>query len=413
MNALTEQDADRLLEGVARIAEPRTLSSLREESILVVHSLIPSVSASWNEINSAGNIDAVSVPEVVRWPGMDEAFARALVGHPVIAHTRRTNDGRPRAISDFWSIDQFHASTLYRELYQKLSTEDQLSFTVPTPDVLIGVAINRDHVGFSTRERTIANLLRPHILQAYRNAVANEQIGKLMSIVEDLTSDHEAGLVVLSGVGTPDEPTPAAAALLSRWFPGQAASGLPQQVGDWLHSLDTEAARRPTWPLVFEEGGRRLVVRRLQAVRPSDRDLLHVSEHPAGHSGQDLTPPRLVAPPGRGGPPGRGRAEQCGDRSGSGVERTNGRGAHGRGPRASRRAQPDGGRQSDPSARCAGRRVLTVLTASLRRGRAPLPHRAARCRKSGWAISASAWARSPTVRPARSAAPYSVITTPV
>jgi DNA-binding CsgD family transcriptional regulator len=289
VNALTEQDADRLLEGVARIAEPLTLSSLRAESILVVHSLIPSVSASWNEINATGTIDAVSVPEVVRWPGMDEAFARALAGHPVIAHTRKTNDGRPRAISDFWSIDQFHASSLYRELYQKLSTEDQLSFTVPTPDVLIGVAINRDHVGFSTRERTIANLLRPHILQAYRNAVANEQIGQLMSIVDDLTSDHEAGLVVLNGAGSPDDSTPAAAALLSRWFPGQPASGLPQQVADWLDSLDTEAARRPTWPLVFEEGGRRLILRRLQAVRPSDREVLHVSEHPAGRSGQDLT----------------------------------------------------------------------------------------------------------------------------
>jgi DNA-binding CsgD family transcriptional regulator len=289
VNALTEQDADRLLEGVARIAEPLTLPNLREESILVVHSLIPSVSASWNEINSTGNIDAVSVPEVVRWPGMDEAFVRALAGHPVIAHIRKTNDGRPRAISDFWSIAQFHASPLYQDLYQKLSTEDQLSFTVPTPDVLIGVAINRDHVGFTTRERTIANLLRPHILQAYRNAVANEQVGKLMSIVDDLTSDHEAGLVVLNGVGSADEPSPAAAALLSRWFPGQSASGLPQQVDEWLRNLDTEASRRPTWPLVFEEGGRRLVVRKIVAIEPSDRNVLHISEHPAGRSGQDLT----------------------------------------------------------------------------------------------------------------------------
>ena len=151
MNALSEQDADRLLEGVARIAEPLTLEGLREESILVVHSLIPSVSASWNEISATGTIDAVSVPEIDRWPGMDEAFARALAGHPVIAHTRKTNDGRPRAISDFWSIDQFHASTLYQELYRKLSTEDQLSFTVPTPDVLIGVAINRDRRLLGTR----------------------------------------------------------------------------------------------------------------------------------------------------------------------------------------------------------------------------------------------------------------------
>ena len=51
VTALSEQDAGRLLEGVARIAEPLTLESLREESILVVHSLIPSVSASWNEIS--------------------------------------------------------------------------------------------------------------------------------------------------------------------------------------------------------------------------------------------------------------------------------------------------------------------------------------------------------------------------
>jgi DNA-binding CsgD family transcriptional regulator len=289
VTALTEHDADRLLEGVARIAEPLTLESLREESVQVVHSLIPSVSASWNEISSTGSIEAVTVPELELWPGMDEAFARALVEHPVIAHIRQTNDGRPRAISDFWSIDRYHASSLYREFYMRFSAEDQLSFTVPTPDLLIGVAINRDKVGFSGRERTIANLLRPHILQAYRNAVANEQIGKLMGIVNDLTSDRDAGLVVLSDAGTPDEPTPVATALLSRWFPGQAPGGLPQQVGDWLQNLDEEAVRRPTWPLVFEEGGRRLVVRRLQAVQPSDRDVLHISEHPAHRSGQDLT----------------------------------------------------------------------------------------------------------------------------
>jgi DNA-binding CsgD family transcriptional regulator len=30
-------------------------------------------------------------------------------------------------------------------------------------------------------------------------------------------------------------------------------------------------------------------VRRIQAVQPSDRDVLHVSEHPAGPTGQDLT----------------------------------------------------------------------------------------------------------------------------
>ncbi len=230
-----------------------------------------------------------SAPAVELWPGGDEAFTRALAAHPVIAYIRKTNDGRPRSISDFWSAEEYHESALYREFYALLQAEDQLSFTVPTPDVLIGVAINRDVIGFSPRDRTVANLLRPHILQAYRNAVANEQIGMLMSIVDDLTHDRDAGLVVLRTAVSADQVTPAAAALLAKWFPDDTSGQLPDQVGEWLRSLDEQTARTPTWPLVFEEGGRRLVVRKLQGLEPSDSDVLHVSEHTAGRHVRDLT----------------------------------------------------------------------------------------------------------------------------
>jgi len=288
MAALTQRDTERLLEGVARLTEPQTVDGIRQESVRVVHGLIPSVSASWNEISAAG-IEAVIVPGAEYWPGMEDSFTRALADHPVIAHIRRTNDGRPRAISDFWSIDEFHRSALYQDFYSLLQAEDQLSFTVPTPDVLIGVAVNRDSVGFTQRERTLANLLRPYVLQAYRNAVAIEQIGRLMSIVDDLTSDQDAGLVTLRGVATAKQLTPTATALLARWFPDDPSGQLPEQVAEWLRSLDEEETRTPTWPLVFEEGGRRLVVRRLQGVRPADGDVLHVSEHPTGHHAQNLT----------------------------------------------------------------------------------------------------------------------------
>jgi DNA-binding CsgD family transcriptional regulator len=287
--ALSERDTDGLLEHVARLAEPLSLEDLRHESVQVVHRLIPSVSASWNEINSRGGIEVVSVPDPGFWPAGPEAFARALAAHPVIAHIRKTNDGRPRAISDFWTAERFHASPLYRDFYSRLHAEDQLSFTVPTPDILIGVAINRDSIGFSSRDRTIANLLRPHILQAYRNAVAQEQIGVLMSIVDNLSSDRAAGLVVLAGTDAAEQVTPAAAELLAKWFPDDPVGHLPDQLAYWLQSLDRQVTRAPTWPLVFEDGGRRLVVRRLQAAQPSDGDVLHVSEHPVGRQGQDLT----------------------------------------------------------------------------------------------------------------------------
>jgi DNA-binding CsgD family transcriptional regulator len=286
--ALSERDTEALLEHVACLAEPLALEDLRHESVRVVHQLIPSVSASWNEI-STGGIEVISVPDAGLWPGGDEAFARALTAHPVIAHIRKTNDGRPRAISDFWTAERFHASSLYREFYSRFQAEDQLSFTVPTPDILIGVAINRDSIGFSPRDRTMANLLRPHILQAYRNAVAQEQIGVLMSLVDDLSSDRAAGLVVLASADADEQVTPSAAQLLAKWFPDDPAGHLPNQLAYWLQNLDQQVTRAPTWPLVFEDGGRRLVVRRLQAARPSDGEVLHVSEHAVGQQSHDLT----------------------------------------------------------------------------------------------------------------------------
>ncbi len=178
---------------------------------------------------------------------------------------------------------------MYRDFYVHLDIEDQLSFTVPTPHILIGIALNRDAVGFSPRDRTMANLLRPHILQAYRNAVANEQIRLLMTVVDDLTSDRDAGLVVLDGVGAADHVTPAASALLSKWFPDAAVGHLPLVLEDWLDSLDEQTSPAPTWPLVFEDGGRRLVVRRLHFEASRNGDVLHVSEHPTAESGQNLT----------------------------------------------------------------------------------------------------------------------------
>jgi hypothetical protein len=116
--------------------------------ILVVHSLIPSVSARWNGISSTGAIDAVCAPEIDRWPGMDQAFDRALAGHP---GSSPTPTGRTTAVPrrlGFAIRRPVPCRHSVPKLWRRPSTENRLSFTVPTPDVLIAVAINRDRVGF-------------------------------------------------------------------------------------------------------------------------------------------------------------------------------------------------------------------------------------------------------------------------
>ncbi|HEY1830151.1 MAG TPA: LuxR C-terminal-related transcriptional regulator [Acidimicrobiales bacterium] len=287
---LSQHDADDVVEAVGVLGAPLTLEGLRHEAVRVVHGLVPSMSATWNEISSTGEIEVVGIPEVEPWPGGQEAFARLIVDHPVIAQIRRTNDGRPCAISDLWSVEEFHRSALYREFYSYLGAEDQLSFTVPSPHILIGVALNRERRGFSTRDRTVANLMRPHLLQAYRNAIANEQIRYLIEVVDDLSTERKEGVLMLSRQGTPEHWTPGAVSLLNQWFPSGTSGQLPKQLAEWLRREAETRPAAPTWPLVFERGARRLVVRRLKSVEDArQNDVLLVTERLAGPEPPDLT----------------------------------------------------------------------------------------------------------------------------
>lgn len=140
----------------------------------VVERLIGCDSASYNEINIAsGNHRVLGEPHELATAMSIEAFAAHLHEHPVIAHYAATGDTRAHMISDFLRPRELHQTGLYTHLLAPLGIEDQLSTTLPTApgtDV-IGVALNRGRPGFNEADRTLLDLLRPHILIAYTNAV--------------------------------------------------------------------------------------------------------------------------------------------------------------------------------------------------------------------------------------------------
>ena len=76
----------------------------------------------------------------------------------------------PYAISDFLGTREFHATGIYQHFYRHVGAEDQISFIFPDPRFVVGIALNRGRRGFSERDRRILNTLRPHLVQAYRNA---------------------------------------------------------------------------------------------------------------------------------------------------------------------------------------------------------------------------------------------------
>jgi DNA-binding CsgD family transcriptional regulator len=140
----------------------------------VVERLIGCDSASYNEIDTkSGTQRVVVTPEEATSDELAHAFAAHVHEHPVIMHVAATGDPRSYMVSDFLGPRDLRRLALYSELFAPLGIEDQLAVTMPaTRDAnVIGVALNRGKHGFSEQDRTVLNMLRPHLLVAYTNAL--------------------------------------------------------------------------------------------------------------------------------------------------------------------------------------------------------------------------------------------------
>jgi DNA-binding CsgD family transcriptional regulator len=105
------------------------------------------------------------------------AFEHYARQHPLIAQYTRTHDGGARKISDFATLNQFRNLAVYDAFFGKLAINYQMAVGIPAaPELLIGIAANRTRPDFSERDRAVLDLVRPHLLQAYRNVTARASI---------------------------------------------------------------------------------------------------------------------------------------------------------------------------------------------------------------------------------------------
>lgn len=150
--------------------EAPSLDDYRER-ILGLQDLIPCNAIGYNEVGLAsGETFMVLAPDGVAFDGIGEAFARFAHQHPVIRHHRETGDPRPRTLSDFLSEEELHALGLYQAVYKRMGAEDQISFILPSPPgTVVGIALNRETRGFSSAERELIELIRPHLTQSFRD----------------------------------------------------------------------------------------------------------------------------------------------------------------------------------------------------------------------------------------------------
>lgn len=107
---------------------------------------------------------------------------------------------------------------------------------------MIGIALSRgDRPDFGERDRTMLNLLRPALVQAYRNVAAYTRLQATLRAISRGLDDRGEGVVTFARDGAIEFVSPAARRLLERRFPDWSGRGgrLPQPLVDAL-----ERARR-------------------------------------------------------------------------------------------------------------------------------------------------------------------------
>jgi|GEM_PF-1243920 len=205
-----------------------------------VHQLIPSEHLAYNEINNKTNdtycIMHPFVPEaIINIPSLKQHFAE----HPVLEHHRKCRDLHTRKITDFLSQCQFRTLGIYQDFYHGIDTEYQLAIflTADYSRVAIGVAVNRKNSDFTERDRTIAELLRPHLVQARQNALA------FANLISHKKSGNEASEQINTALISTDQDgkillgSNRSSLMLNRYFPSFTllSRRLPAPLYLWMH----------------------------------------------------------------------------------------------------------------------------------------------------------------------------------
>lgn len=133
-----------------------------------------------NEINLAtGNSLSVLSDSIRDFEKLRPAFFAHVERHPSVQHILKTNGGESSALktSDFVSQRRWRGSGLYAEFYRPLAdVRYQLTIGQRIGNSLVFLAISRRHRDFSEEERARLTALRPHFIQAYRNAEARSEL---------------------------------------------------------------------------------------------------------------------------------------------------------------------------------------------------------------------------------------------
>jgi DNA-binding CsgD family transcriptional regulator len=164
----------------------------------------------------------------------DEVFWRIVDDNPLC---RARASGRCDALklSDFLTLRQLRRSAFYNEYLRHYGIEYMIEVGIPSSmehsKTWLFDSPERD---FGDRERTLLNLLAPHLAQLDEAATLRRLAGQQLAELHDADPDTRRGILILGRGARIDSATHHAQRLLATYFTDANTSRLPVTLSDWL-----------------------------------------------------------------------------------------------------------------------------------------------------------------------------------
>ncbi len=193
----------------------RVTGCLRElfECEAATFDLIDLSAVHWNTL--------VVSPVVPDWDAFLAALQRHAHEHPIVSHAARHLYPHAIRISDLIELRPYRRTGIYNEMFVPYAQrmDRQLGFvTRPTETLAFGASVNRRGKDFSAEQRTLLELLRPHLLQAYRLAQAHHRVLAREQAVREDAAAAAGGLCQIDAAGRLEWTTAQVEGLLARYF---------------------------------------------------------------------------------------------------------------------------------------------------------------------------------------------------
>lgn len=130
-------------------------------------------------------------------------------------------------VSDFVSLTQWRQNRLQNEFLRLRNQKYQLTFVSAEQLPKLAVSLNRARADFTAEERSLLNLLRPHLIQAYRESRLFSYLNQAAGISNDgfIVVDRAWRIRYVNGRGL---------VLMKDFFGSEPLTALPDRVGAWL-----------------------------------------------------------------------------------------------------------------------------------------------------------------------------------